>query len=125
MVVPKSESRLSPLEFVRTLGAVYDRAGAASIAVDIGYERFRYQLTQRLGIAASSSADQIDRAARTRWNFEGSALSDLLRACEAAREDPDLSSDAAVALSGALADWTARLGLRPGGQTHPLIRENG
>jgi len=125
VVVPKSESRLSPLEFVRTLGAVYDRAGAASIAVDIGYERFRYQLTQRLGIAAGSSADQIDRAARTRWNFEGSALCDLLRACEAARKDPHVSSDAAVVLSGSLADWTARLGLRPGAQPPPLIRENG
>jgi hypothetical protein len=113
VVAPKSESRLSPLEFVRTLGAVYDRAGAASIAVDIGYERFRYQLTQRLGIATDSSIDQIDQAARTRWNLEGAALKDLLRSCEVAREDADLSSDAAIALSGSLADWTARLGLSP------------
>jgi hypothetical protein len=113
VVVPKAESRLSPLEFVRTLGAVYDRAGAASIAVDIGYERFRYQLTQRLGIAVTSSVDEIDRAARTRWNFEGSGLKDLLRSCEAVRKDPDLSTNTAIALSGSLADWTARLGLSP------------
>jgi uncharacterized protein DUF4350 len=111
IVVPKSESRLSPLEFVRTLGAVYDKAGAASIAVDIGYERFRYQLTQRLGIATSSSIDQIDRAATTRWDLEGSALKDLLRSCEAARQDANLSTEAAIALSRSLADWTAKFGL--------------
>jgi hypothetical protein len=113
IVVPRSESRLSPLEFVRTLGAVYDRAGAASIAVDIGYERFRYQLTQRLGIAPNTSADQIERAAGARWNVDGPALGELLRSCEAARRDSNLSTDAALALSRSLADWSARLGLSP------------
>src|SRR5207244_10317603 len=104
IVVPKPDSRLSPLEFVRTLGAVYDRAGAASIAVDIGYERFRYQLTERLGIARNSPVDQIERAASARWNLEGSALGDVLRSCEAARHDPDLRAHAAIALSRSLAD---------------------
>jgi Domain of unknown function (DUF4350) len=120
IVAAKSESRLSPLEFVRTLGAVYDRAGAASIAVDIGYERFRYQLTQRLGIAGNSPIEQIDRAARTRWNLEGPALGELLRSCEAARHDARLSTDAAITLSRSLSDWTARLGLSP-----RQMKENG
>jgi Domain of unknown function (DUF4350) len=113
IVAAKPESRLSPLEFVRTLGSVYDRAGAASIAVDIGYERFRYQLTQRLGMGSNSPVEQIDRAATARWNLEGQALGELLRSCERARHDPNLSTEAAIALSRSLTDWTARLGLSP------------
>jgi len=113
IVVSKAENRLSPLEFVRTLGAVYRRAGAASVAVDIGYERFRYQLTHQLGIASTSSNEHIERAAMRRWNLEDRALGDLLRSCEAAREDADLSANTAMALTRSLADWSARLGLSP------------
>ena len=120
IVAAKAESRLSPLEFVRTLGSVYDRAGAASIAVDIGYERFRYQLTQRLGIASNSPVEQIDRAATARWNLEGPALREMLHLCERARQDPNLSTEAAIALSRSLTDWTARLGLSP-----RQMKENG
>ena len=41
IVMPRTEHRLSPLEFVRTLGSLYGRAGAASIALDATYQRFR------------------------------------------------------------------------------------
>ena len=49
--IPAREIRLSPLEFVRTLGALYKQANAASVVVDISYHRFRYWLTRRLGMA--------------------------------------------------------------------------
>ena len=35
-------SRLSPLEFVQTLGGLYKHAKASSVVVDISYQRFRY-----------------------------------------------------------------------------------
>ena len=61
--MPPGESRLSPLEFVRTLGSLYQHANAGSVAVDISYQRFRYLLTRRLGLSINAPVDDLDRAA--------------------------------------------------------------
>ena len=39
-------SRLAPLEFVETLGGLYQQAHAASVAVDVYYQRFQYWMTR-------------------------------------------------------------------------------
>ena len=44
------ESRLSPLEFVDTLGSLYQSAQAAPAAVEIIYQRLRLALARRLSI---------------------------------------------------------------------------
>ena len=111
IVVPAAESRLSPLEFVRTLGSLYQRAGAASVAVDIAYQRFRYRLTRRLGIASAASADELERAVRGRADLDDPAFGDLLRACESAREDPRLGAVAALTLTRSLYDHAVKLDL--------------
>jgi Domain of unknown function (DUF4350) len=112
-VVPAmAESRLSPLEFVRTLGSLYQRAGAASIAVDIAFQRFRYQLTRRLGIRSDVSARDLDRAVRDRWNVADAGFVGLLEACESARSAVDLTPSAALTLTQSLSDWCVTLGLR-------------
>ena len=43
-------SRLSPLEFVQTLGKLYRRANAVHSALEIPYARFRMLATRQLGI---------------------------------------------------------------------------
>ena len=53
--IPVTDFGLSPLEFVQTLGGLYQRAATASVAVDICYQRFRYWLTRRLGVANNIS----------------------------------------------------------------------
>jgi hypothetical protein len=111
IVVAAAESRLSPLEFVRTLGSLYQRAGAASVAVDIAYQRFRYRLTRRLGIASAASADELERAVRGRADLDDPAFGDLLRACESAREDPRLGAAAALTLTRSLSDHAVKLDL--------------
>ena len=88
---PVTTARLSPLEFVHTLGGLYERAGAASVAVDISYQRFRYWLTRRLGMASNASVDDLQQAVEDRWNVENERLINTLRACESARYHPDLS----------------------------------
>jgi hypothetical protein len=87
---PVSTARLSPLEFVHTLGGLYERAGAASVAVDISYQRFRYWLTRRLGMASNASVDDLQRAVEDRWHLPNERLINTLRACESARYHPDL-----------------------------------
>jgi hypothetical protein len=111
IVAAAVEDRRSPLEFVRTLSALYQRAGAASIAVDIAYQQFRHRLTQRLGTTSTASADDLQRAVHDRWHLEDRAFGDLLRACDAARDDPRLTVSAALELTRALWDYSRKLDL--------------
>jgi hypothetical protein len=59
-VVPLvSESRLSPLEFVETLGSVFHRANGTQVAVEIAFGRFQQIAARRLGIRGNASANDI------------------------------------------------------------------
>jgi hypothetical protein len=111
IIVPAAESRLSPLEFVRTLGLLYERAGAASVAVDIAYQRFRYGLRRRLGAAGGESADDLARAIAAAADLKAAAIADLLRACGLAKDDPRLTAADALTLTRSLHDYGERLDL--------------
>ena len=105
------ENRLSPLEFVRTLGMLYQRAGAASVAVDVAYRRFCYQLTRRLGMAPTSPIADLERAITERRQLSPRALSAVLYQCEAARAQQHLTPNDALRLTQALAEYSSKLGL--------------
>ena len=111
VIEPSKDSRLSPLEFVRTLGSLYQRAGAASVAVDIAFQRFRYRLTRRLATPGHAEADGLERAVRDRFKVDAPEFGDLLRSCEAARHDPNLKPDEALALTRSIAGYAAKLGV--------------
>ena len=111
IVVPAAESRLSPLEFVRTLGSLYQKAGAAAVAVDIAYQRFRYGVGRRFGIATADSSDALAGALGAATDLDAPELADLLRRCESGREDPSLTPATALALTQSLHDYAARLDL--------------
>jgi hypothetical protein len=53
------ESRLSPLEFVETLGSVFHRAHGTQVAVEIAFGRFQQIAARRLGIRGNASANDI------------------------------------------------------------------
>ena len=110
-IVPSPvETRRSPLEFVRTLGSLYQRAGATSVAVDIAYQRFRHALTRRLGRSGRTPVDDLERAVRERWSVD-SGFGAVLRACESASGDPGLSTQAALKLTRSLHDYADELAL--------------
>jgi hypothetical protein len=114
--VPTTEVRLSPIEFVRTLGGLYERAGTASVVVDICYRRFRYWLTRRLGLAGNTSSDDLASAIRNRFAFTGESFANdqiiaTLRRCEAASSDPFLQASVALHLLQELDGYAARLNL--------------
>lgn len=104
------ERRLSPLEFVRTLGSLYQRAGATSVTVDITSQRFIFALTRRLGLATQTPIEELEHAVRERWKVDRK-FGDVLRAAEAARTDPALSAADALKLNRALHDYAAQLSL--------------
>ncbi len=109
--VPAPENRLSPLEFVRTLGALYKQANAGSVAVDVSYHRFRYWLTRRLGMAGNTPVDELERAVRERWNFQDANFSATLRTCDSVVYNYTLKPAAALQLVRSLDDYAAKLNL--------------
>jgi uncharacterized protein DUF4350 len=117
--MPATDVRLSPIEFVQTLGGLYERAGTASVVVDICYRRFRYWLTRRLGIAGNTSSDELALAIRNRWEFTGESLANdqiiaTLRSCESASSDPSLQASVALHLVQELDGYAARWNLFQG-----------
>ena len=114
-----SDVRLSPMEFVETLGGLYERAGAASTVVDICYRRFRYWLTRRLGVAGNISTDDLASVIRDRWGFSdnqstGDAFTTdrfiaTMKHCESAASDPFLHGPMALHLVQELDGYAAKL----------------
>ncbi len=109
--IPATEARLSPLEFVRTLGSLYEQADAAPVAVDIAYHRFRYWLTRRLGMAGNATVEEMERAVRERWNFQDAYFAETLHACESAPYQTGVKPSAALRLVQDLDDYAVKLKL--------------
>ncbi len=110
---PVTDVRLSPMEFVETLGGLYERAGCASVAVDISYQRFRYWLTRRLGLGNNTSLEEMQSAVRDRWAIDDRLLA-ILKRCDSARIDPYLHAPEALHLVQELDDYAARMKLFQG-----------
>jgi len=110
---PRADSRLSPLEYVRALGELYEHARAANVAVDVFYERFRYTLSKRLALRPSATSDELSRAVAQRWPVDREDLRSLLEACESARFFEDLSQKEALALVQRLHKYSVVLKLFP------------
>ncbi len=98
VIAPAVESRLSPLEFVRTLGSLYGRASAASVAVEAADKRSRSALAKRFGADARGSADVIAAAVSRRSGRDAETLATALREADAARTMPSLTNDRALEL---------------------------
>jgi len=92
------ESRLSPLEFVDTLGNLYGRAGAAQVPVEIAFTRFRQLAARRLGLYGNVNAQQLARAMTLRRLVTGNDFTSRLQRCEDAISDPNLSEREALTL---------------------------
>jgi hypothetical protein len=96
---PGEPSRLSPLEFVETLGGLYHRAHHTRTALDIPYARFRMLATRQLGVKADVAAVDLARAIRNRLHSQDMALESLLKSIESALYDPDLTERTALKLA--------------------------
>jgi len=100
------ESRLSPLEFVETLGNVFRRAESTHVAVEIAFQRFRQLAARRLGIRGTSNATEIVDAMFHRGIRLSESTAGLVRASESAANDATLTERAALEYVRALNDAT-------------------
>jgi hypothetical protein len=109
-----TDVRLSPIEFVQTLGGLYERAGCASVAVDVCYQRFRYWLTRRSGAASNISTEDLRLAVREHWAITDDHFIAIMTRCESARHDPYLPAAEALHLVQELDQYATRMKLFPG-----------
>ena len=91
-------SRLSPLEFVETLGALYHRAQASAPALQTIYQHFRYLLCKRLGLRTDIDTREIGRCTRERFAYNNADFVPLLEDCDAAIRNTDLRDAEALRL---------------------------
>ena len=96
-------SRLSPLEFVHTLGRLYHRANAVHSALAVPYARFRMLATRQLGINHDVPAPELARALKDRLRRKDNHLDELLQQIESALHSPELSEARALELAQQLA----------------------
>jgi hypothetical protein len=104
-------SRLSPLEFVHTLGKLYRRANAVHSALAVPYARFRTLATRQLGINADVPAADLARAVKNRLRYKDDSLAELLRQIEGALHAPELAETFALDLVQQLSVYTQNLKL--------------
>jgi hypothetical protein len=113
-IYPRDEpSRLSPLEFVETLGGLYQRAHHTRTALEVPYTQFRFQATRRLGLKADLPAPDLARAIRDRFNLRDDALQDLFKDIEASMYDPELTEAEALRMVQQLSLHAHSLQLEP------------
>lgn len=75
-------ARDMPLEFVLSLGALYDKAGATNTAVSIAYDRFRLMLGRRARPGSSAQTEEMVSIASARLGKADPELAATLAACE-------------------------------------------
>jgi hypothetical protein len=109
--------RLAPMEYVETLAALYKRAAASHIAVEIVYERFRAALQRRYSVSREADAAQV--AITISEHVRGSDLmsvTDAVQQIEAAINDSMLPEHRAATLVKQMHDFSTRLNLKLGGE---------
>lgn len=110
--VPVENSRLWPLEFVNTLGGLYERAKAASSAVSVSYARFRTLLTRQLAMPTNVKDWELASAAIQRLGWKDSELGLLLGRAAAAQNDQNYPAGDALKIVQELETLAKRLDAR-------------
>ena len=107
--MPAKASRLSPLEFVETLGDLYSSAHAGSAAVQIMYQRLRFLLTRQLGLSVNVPAAELARSTSQALGWKEEALGKTFLQAEQTATSLQLDDRESLALAQELFDYMARL----------------
>jgi hypothetical protein len=108
-------SRLAPMEFVETLAALYQKAEAAHIAVEIVYEQFRGALQRRFSVRTSADDARVIAAIVDHLpEAESADIATLIHRIEAAAANPALRVAEAMSLIGEMHKLSKRLKLKAG-----------
>ena len=118
------EPRTSPLEFIDTMGGLYERARASAAAVATVYAHVRRRLLTALGLPLNTGDDRLAAVAAERLAFDQTLLASALSNARAASGNPDLTAKQAVpSRCGAPGVGGAYRGRREGAKTEMSILE--
>jgi hypothetical protein len=104
---PAIEPRTSPLEFIDTMGGLYERARAANAAVATVRSRARRLLLEAAGLPPSTPDERLVTAAGERLGL-GSEIAAVMARAHEGSIDPGLSGAQAVAIVSDLQELGAR-----------------
>jgi len=110
--MPGKISRLSPLEFVDTLGSLYRTAHAGSAAVCVAYQRFRFRLTRQLGLPGNALPAEMAKAAHLTFGWEEATFLGCLRRADRGTRSIEMKDTEALEIVQELRDYTVRLETR-------------
>lgn len=107
--MPAEASRLSPLEFVDTLGDLYYSARAGSSAVATATGRLRFLLARQLGVSIDASSIEISRSASQQLDWNAEVLASTLDRADQAARNPGTGNEEALKLVREIHEWITRL----------------
>jgi len=110
-VLPQS-APMATLEFVETLGGLYESAKAGELPVQIAYERFRHLLFRKLGISTSATPAEVSRRVESRLAELAPQCEPLLRECESAQYQDDFKESESLRIVRTLEQFSERLKLK-------------
>jgi hypothetical protein len=95
-------ARLSPLEFVQTMGSVFHKADARLAPLEIAYARLQHVAARRLALPPNANATEIAHALQQRGYGVNEDLSRALRAAQDAMGNPGLPESSALEHTGTI-----------------------
>jgi len=110
------DARLSPFEFVETLGNVFHRAQGRQVAVEIASGRFRQIAARRLGLGGHASGPDIARAMRQHGLELTGEIENAILSSGDAVSNLDLSEKSAIGYVRHLNQASALIGSGAGGR---------
>ena len=113
IIMPAVASRLSPIEFVETVGDLYARKDAAAAALDTAVHRFRSLLAKSLGLPRETRLEDL-RPLIVEMGDASAGLAALLERCELAAKSGIEDEGETLKLFQEIHSYTRRL--RLGGQ---------
>ena len=107
--LPDVPSRLSPLEFVETLGDLYHSAHAGAAAVRSTYQRLHFMLTRRLGLPGNVGAAELAVSASRHLGWKEGPLFDTFGRSEHAMRSFQIKDEEALEIVQEISDYISRL----------------
>jgi hypothetical protein len=111
-VMPPVVSRLAPLEFVDTLGGLYERAGAEPAVVGFVYQRFRATLSRQLRVPSNVTDTELANAVQARLGWKDTGLKTTLARALVASRAKKVPPEEALGLVRELEQYEEQLGLK-------------
>jgi Domain of unknown function (DUF4350) len=108
----QKSSRLSPLEFVETLGDLYSSAHAGSAAVRIAVQRLRFQLSRQLGLPTNAANADLAHGASVALQWNESEFSAMLARADRTMSAAKSNDTETLQIVQEILDYASRLELR-------------